>query len=197
MKYLEKVKRSLSSRNLKGKFDEEKYYGLLCIFGEIIVFLLFIFGILELEIFIGLSLIIFYIFFIYFPFHKNNTIGIFAFGVPLGVLGIYALLSGKVLFSEIKTISIIWWVFLSITFVNEFFALKKHKIRDVDIVVNCFYRNFGFITAVSLVPLSYIAFVIFAGSYFLFGKEHLILWLPIFFFWAISNIRLFLYRVLR
>jgi len=197
MSYVTKLKRSLSLYNFKKGFDETAIYGPSCVFFEIILIFLLIFDVLALKIFVALTFIIAYTFFVYFPFHKNGTITFFVFGVPLGILGFYTLVYEKVAFAEIRTISYAWWIIISLTFVIESLALTKNNINKIDITFNYFYRNFGFMLAVALVPASYIAFPVFAGSYYLFGKAHICLWTPIFFFWIISNIRLFIYKVLK
>jgi hypothetical protein len=199
MKYLEKIKRSLSLKNLAGKFDEEKIYGPLCILGEIIIIFLFTFNILTLNIFIMLTAIIAYIFFIYFPFHRK-LITIFTFlifGGFLAIIGSYALFSGKINFSEIKIFSILWWVFIAITFLMEYLASFKYKLEDIDIFFGYVKLKVGMWLNYLLFPLAFYAFVFIVGTYYLFGQSHVILWIPIFFFWIISIIRLFLYRVLR
>jgi len=197
MNYMTGVIRSLSLSNFKKGFDEEQIYGSLCVFGLIGAVLLLILNIISLKIFLFILFITLYIFFVYFPFHKNNTIGFFAVGVPVALIGAYTMFSGKVFFYQIKILVILWWVYLTLTFLVEYFALKKNSIVDIDLVIGYIYTRFGFIPAASLVPAAYVAFVLFSGTYFLFGKEHIYLWIPIFFFWTISIIRLIIYKVIK
>jgi len=199
MRYSEKIKRSVRLGNLNKGFDEEKIYGPLCVFGMAALFLLLIFQIIDVKIFILFFAIVSYLFFFYFPFHRGHLI-IYLFFIGGGfawVLGIWSLFSGRIAFSEIKILSILWWLYLIVAFSFIFIASRKHKLQEVDLTLGFFSRKLGLWAAFALVFLAFIAFPLTAGTYFIFGKEHIYLWIPIFFFWAVSNIRLFIYKILR
>ena len=197
--YLLRIRESLDFSNLKKGFDEEILYGPLCLLGMIIIIVLFIFRLISFKIFFISFGIICYIFLIYFPFHRKKftIFAFFLFGIIVAIFGIYSLFSGKNSFSNIKLLSILFWGYLLITFSLEAIACSKHKLKEVDLTLGYFSKKWGLWSVFLLIAISPLAYLVIAGTYYLFGKEHIYLWLPVFFFWSISIIRLFIYKILR
>jgi hypothetical protein len=192
------LKKRASFSNFKNGIDEEKIYGPICLIILFLYGLFLFFGIIDLTIFIVASLLILWNFFVYFPFHKRpiTLLTFILVLVPLIVGGAYLLIIKKVIFSNIRYISYFWFFSITMAFIIEFFACKKHSLEEVDIFLGYCKRKIGFWIVPILIPLSSIVFLAFVSTYYIFGKNHFYAWIPIFIFWIISGIRLIKYRVL-
>jgi hypothetical protein len=193
------VEKKISFNNFKRGVDEEKIYGPICFFLFILYIFLFFFDLINLNVFLVACLILFWNFFIYYPFHKTiiSILTLLITLIPLIIGGFYLLYTHKITFFNIAYLSYFWWFSMIIALLLEYSACKKHDITQVDIFFGACKRTFGSWIIPILAIFSSVVFLSFASTYFLFGQSHLYLWVIIFVFWIISGIRTFKYKVLR
>lgn len=200
MKYKDKIFNSLGLFNLSCGIDECSVYGPFCIFFALFYLILFVFKIISSLTFISSFVIITYIFFVYFPFHKNKKFTIFSilfFAGVLYVLGYCLLFTGKVTFFEIKYLSFLWIASILIGQIIIFYTANKRSLEEADDFMSFFRNLFGNWILPILVILAIGAFSWIASTYYLFGNEHIYLWAPVFFLFIVSGIRLIYYKILK
>jgi len=193
------VERKISFANFKKGVDEEKIYGPISLILLGLYLLLFLFNLINLNVFLFALLILLWNFFVYYPFHKTiiSILTLLVTLIPLIIGGFLLLYFDRVNFLSIAYISYFWWFSMLVALFLEYFACKKHDITQVDIFFGACKRIFGSWIIPLLALLSSAVFLSFASTYFLFGQQHLYLWAIIFVFWIISGIRTFKYKVLK
>jgi len=133
--------------------------------------------------------------FVYYKYHEKDftPISFLVVGVPLLFYGIYAFFFEKsVVLNDIKLIFIVGIIFLIIAFILDFIGIKKHGLkRKLDITLDWYNKIFGKKSICVLIILSFPGFLfLMAGTFRIFGQEHLFFWGLIFLAWVFSDIRL-------
>ena len=197
-KEVDLLEKRASFRNFKKGIDEEKIYGPMCIFWFVVFLLLYFTSIINLKILIVGLILVTYIFFIYFPFHRSayNLISLFSVTTLFAILGFFIMLDRRVSFSNIEYISIFWLISIAISLLIEYIACRRYSLEKVDIMESAGRKKLGSWFIPFFAVIAFFTFFMFATTYYLFGKEHIYLWLPILFFWIIAGIRLIRYDIL-
>lgn len=197
-KFKETLKDRISLKNFKKGLDEEQIFGPLCIVMFLVFLYLRISQRISLYTWSAIAVLLLYIFFVYFPYHRKpiTIFAIFFFASSFVIIGFFSMYLNKVEFFQIRYMAYLWWIFLLITFTLEMLASKRYNIEHIDISLGYLKGKTGKWIVPILALISPIAFFMFAGSYYFFGGQHILLWLPIFIFWTISNARIIKYQVL-
>lgn len=199
-KILQLLKRRSSISNFKKGVDEEEIYGPICIAFLIFVLFLLIFNIINMKSFLIVFLTLFYIFFFYYPLHRTNfdVLTFFILGGPTAILGIFLFCLGKITFKDVKVVSLFIWIYFGVSVVVTTLVSYRKSLIEADITLGFFYEKVGLWMVILLILIAPFAlFFIAIGTTYILGKEYYFFWIPIFVFWGISGLRLFLYKILK
>lgn len=152
--------------------------------------------------FIIILVIILYWKFVYYKYHKKDITPITLLSCALvsSIIGLYELLIDKqIKFQQISIIyfAILFWLVFHTIFI--LIGIKRHGLnKDIDITLTFIYNKFGKIFVIFTMIGSFILpfFMVF-GTYFLLGREHIILLAMIFLAWIASGLKLFFKKVIK
>jgi hypothetical protein len=199
MGYLKNLLEKISLRNIYAGWDEEKLFGPLVIFALALFLWLYLSKLINSYVWWPVLVVLLFILMVYFPFHRKPIVVFILIGSAgfFVIVGFFAMLYKKVYFSDIKYFAYLWWLSLLLVIVLEYFASKKYGISRVDITIGYLTEKFGSWIIWPLIVVAPLAFLMFAGTFYFLGQEHIFLWAPVFAFWILSGIRIILYQILR
>jgi len=133
--------------------------------------------------------------FVYYKYHEapGGPLNFIVWMTIFGLAGAYGLLISKTLiFQNFKIVFIIFALCYFLGTILVYTATKKHGLtKGIEITYNWIYRHTGkFFVYLMLVLIYPILFFTIAGTSFILGPEHVILWTMIFLAWIRSGYKL-------
>jgi len=140
--------------------------------------------------------------FVYYKYHKKDItpISIFIGGIISIIIGFYGFFIDKsISFGDIIPVCAVSLVFLAFSFILIFIASRKYGLqKDIDITLTWIDKYLGRFWVYAAVVIAFPVFpFIIAGTYWLLGKEYIILWVLIGFAWFIDGPRILFRHILK
>lgn len=142
-------------------------------------------------------LVLIYWKFVYYNHRTKNNAQFYVLipAMIITLIGLYTyFFIGGVDFNIINVLFYINAIYLTMGFVFVYLACLKHKLKPkIDYTLSWIDKTLGRFFIYVAVVISYPAFFfMLIGTFSVFGKEHVYLWIMILWAWTVSQIRLFL-----